>query len=155
MSKLREADFYYGAVLSTLINNGICPMLIEGGDDRQVYDFTTDKKDFRLFVKYRSAPNNTKTAGYNSWKFELSDNELCEIKQYLQSGKEFCLGLVCGYEELIKSQYAVLYKENVEALLEQGKRKFTISRKTGEHNFRIPMGGGRENSLKVKTNNIF
>lgn len=42
MSKLKEADFCYGAVLSTLFNNGICPMLIEGGNDRQVYEFTTD-----------------------------------------------------------------------------------------------------------------
>ena len=56
MSMLKEADFYYGAILSTLLNHNICPALIEGGTDRQVYDFTTDHKDFRLFVKYRSAP---------------------------------------------------------------------------------------------------
>lgn len=43
MSTLKEADFYYGAVLSTLINKGICPALIEKGKDRQIYSFTTNK----------------------------------------------------------------------------------------------------------------
>ena len=37
MSILKEADFYYGAVLSTLINRGICPALVESGEDRQIY----------------------------------------------------------------------------------------------------------------------
>ena len=60
MSILKEADFYYGAVLSTLINRGICPALVESGKDRQIYDFVTNKKEFRLFVKYRSRPINTK-----------------------------------------------------------------------------------------------
>ena len=59
MSILKEADFYYGAVLSTLINRGICPALVESGKDRQIYDFVTNKKEFRLFVKYRSKPINT------------------------------------------------------------------------------------------------
>ena len=38
MSILKEADFYYGAVLSTLINRGICPALVESG----IVDFTDD-----------------------------------------------------------------------------------------------------------------
>ena len=45
MSILKEADFYYGAVLSTLINRGICPALVESGEDRQIYDFVTNKKE--------------------------------------------------------------------------------------------------------------
>ena len=45
MSILKEADFYYGAVLSTLINRGICPALVESGKDRQIYDFVTNKKE--------------------------------------------------------------------------------------------------------------
>ena len=43
MSILKEADFYYGAVLSTLINRGICPALVESGEDRQIYDFVTNQ----------------------------------------------------------------------------------------------------------------
>lgn len=46
MARLKTADFYYGAVLSMLFNSHINPALIEGGEDRQVYDFTTKKADY-------------------------------------------------------------------------------------------------------------
>jgi hypothetical protein len=155
MAKLLESDFYYGAILSTLLNNGICPMLIEGGTDRQVYDFTTNEKDFRMFAKYRSAPIPTKTEGYYSWQFVFSDNDIFEIREYLDSGREFELGLVCGSDSLNKSQYVVLKRDITEKLIEQGKKSITISRKKGERAFRISVGGGRENSIKVKANEIY
>ncbi|MBQ8566949.1 MAG: hypothetical protein IJ445_05135 [Clostridia bacterium] len=155
MAKLLESDFYYGAILSTLLNNGICPMLIEGGTDRQVYDFTTNHKEFRLFAKYRSAPINTKTEGYCSWQFIFSEKDMDEIKAYLNSGKEFSIGLVCGADALNQSQYAVLKRKNIEELIKQGKTSVTLSRKKGERAFRISIGGGRENSLKIKANEIY
>ena len=130
-------------------------MLIEGGTDRQVYDFTTDKKDFRMFAKYRSAPIETKTEEYSSWQFVFSINDLGEIKKYLKSGREFSLGLVCGTIPLNQSEYAVIHRDVVEALLEQNKTSLTISRKKGERAFRVSIGGGRENSLKIKANEIF
>jgi len=54
MSRIKVADFYYGAVLSMLFSHNIKPALIENGSDRQVYDFTTNNAKFTLFVKYRS-----------------------------------------------------------------------------------------------------
>ena len=155
MAKLLESDFYYGAILSTLLNNGICPMLIEGGTDRQVYDFTTDQKDFRMFAKYRSSPINTKTEDYFSWQFIFSDNDINEIKEYLKSEKEFSLVLVCGADSLKQSQYAILKREDIEKLIQQGKKSLTVSRKKGEHDFRISVGGGRENSLRIKANRVY
>ena len=155
MAKLLESDFYYGAILSTLLNNGICPMLIEGGTDRQVYDFTTNEKDFRMFAKYRSSPINTKTEGYYSWQFVFSDKDMDEIKAYLDSGKEFSVGLVCGTDILSQSQYAVLKREIIQELIKQGKTSVTISRKKGERAFRISIGGGRENALMIKANEIY
>ena len=155
MSKLMESDFYYGAVLSTLLNNGICPMLIEGGADRQVYDFTTDEKEIRMFVKYRSAPIETKTEDYFSWQFVFSEKDLREINSYLKSNKEFSLGLVCGASKLNKSQYVVVEREVVEELFSQRKTSLTVSRRKNERYFRISIGGGRENSIKVKANRIY
>lgn len=155
MAKLRESDFYYGAVLSTLLNNGICPMLIEGGTDRQVYDFTTDEKEIRMFVKYRSTPIDTKTEGYCSWQFIFSDKDVREIKDYLISKKDFALGLVCGADKLNESQYAVLGREVIEELFAQGKTSLTVSRKKNERCFRVSIGGGRDNSIKVKANRIY
>ena len=60
MSKIKVADFYYGAVLSMLFSHGIKPALVENGADRQVYDITTNKSEFRLYVKYRANKTDTK-----------------------------------------------------------------------------------------------
>lgn len=154
MSMLKEADFYYGAILSTLLNHNICPALIEGGTDRQVYDFTTDHKDFRLFVKYRSAPG-TKTKDYNSWQFVFSDSDIQELKDYMALDLELSVGLVCGQEPLHQSEYAVLHKDIVEKIFAEGKKSITISRKKGEKAFRISVGGGRNNALMVKANALY
>lgn len=155
MSKLKEADFYYGAVLSTLLNNHICPALIEGGTDRQVYDFTTDHKDFRLFVKYRSAPNHTNNPDYNSWQFIFSPSDMEELKGYMELDRELSLGLVCGQEQLNQSHLAVLHKDELETIFAQGKNSLTVSLKKGEHSFRLSIGGGRDNALRVKTNRLY
>ena len=155
MSKLKKADFYYGAVLSTLLNNGICPMLIEGGEDRQIYDFTTNHKDFRLFVKYTSLPIDTKTKDYASWQFVFSKDDVKEIQEYLESEKEFSVGLVCGNNPLQQSHYAVIPKSSIQEILNQKKTSITISLRKGEKAFRISIGGGRENAIKIKTKNLF
>ena len=111
MSILKEADFYYGAVLSTLINRGICPALVESGKDRQIYDFVTNKKEFRLFVKYRSRPINTKTPEYSSWQFHFSDDDKRELTLFMSDEKHLSVGLVCGEDQLNKSQYAVVLND--------------------------------------------
>jgi hypothetical protein len=54
MPKFKEADFYYGAVLSMLISKNVNPILIENNNDRQVYDLTTNKNEYRAFIKYRT-----------------------------------------------------------------------------------------------------
>ena len=151
MSKLKEADFYYGAVLSTLLNNKITPVLIESGNDRQIYDFTTDSKDFRLIVKYRSYEIKTKKKDYCSWQFNLSD-DIADLKQGMKSDKKLSLGLVCGKIKLNKSEYAVLHKDEIKEILDSGKESITISRKKGEKAFRISMGGGRQKSMKIESN---
>lgn len=155
MSRLREADFYYGAILSTLLNNGVCPMLIEGGTDRRVYDCTTNKNEFRMFAKYRSSPINTKKEGYYSWQFIFSDKDIDEIKLFLNSEKDLRIGLVCGTERLNQSQFAVLQRKNIEELIGLGKTSITASKMTGERYFRVSIGGGRDNSMMVKASIIY
>ncbi len=155
MAKLQESDFYYGAILSKLINSGICPILIEGGEDRQVYNFTTNDKEFLLFVKYRSTPLDTKKEGYNSWQFIFSEDDIKNIKAYLAREMEFSIGLICGAKPLAQSQYAALDRITIEKLLEQGKNSVTVSREKRERYFRIAIGGGRENSIKVKADRLY
>lgn len=152
MARLTESDFYYGSILSMLFNNGICPMLIEGGADRQVYSFTTNQEDFRLFLKYRSFAAATKNDDYQSWQFVFSDADIEELRRFIAEDTHLSLGLVCGMKELKKSEYAVLHKEELLELLDAGKTSVTVSRKTGEKNFRVSVGGGRANAMQIPAN---
>jgi len=151
MSKIKVADFYYGAVLSMLFSHGINPALIENSDDRQVYDFTTNKNKFRLFVKYRAMKQNTKREDYNSWLFTIAQ-DTSEIQSYIDNGANIILGLVCGSDNLAESELAVLDTEQIRQILVLEKSSITISRKKGERAFRISMGGGRDEALQVKCN---
>ena len=155
MSMLKEADFYYGAVLSLLINKGICPALIEGGKVRQIYKLTTDQKDFLLFLKYRSKPIDTKTPNYKSWQFSFSDDDIKELTQFMSSAKHLSVGLVCGNEKLSTSEYAVINRDELEQLFRQSKTTLTISRKKGEKAFRIIIGGSREKAIQIPSNRLY
>ena len=154
MSKLKEADFYYGAILSHCFHNGFKPMMVEGGDSRQVYDCTTDSGDFRLFTKYRSAPISSKTEGYNSWQFVLSDGDIAELSGYLKMDGELSLALLCGNTPFKESEIAFLHKDEIQTVLNAEKGSITISRKAGERKFRIAMGGGRDNSLQIEAKRV-
>jgi len=155
MSKLKEADFYYGAVISTLINNGICPMLIESNNDRQIYEFTTNQKDFWLFLKYRSIASGTKRDDYSSWQFTFSASDISELQDLVSQKKALSLGLICGTKKLIGSEYAVLHKKDVQRILDANKTSLTISRRRGEKAFRISMGGGRDNAMLIRSNRVY
>lgn len=152
MSKIKVADFYYGAVLSMLFNNHINPALVEGDDDRQVYDLTTDTGECRLFIKYRADKQETKTLDYNSWLFTFTDSDKSEIQSYIKSGYNLLLALVCGVEGLSNSEIAVVDKDQIKQLNGLGKSSITISRKKNERAYRISVGGGRENAMQIKTN---
>ncbi|QAT48618.1 hypothetical protein EQM14_01810 [Caproiciproducens sp. NJN-50] len=152
MSKMKIADFYYGAVLSMLFNSHIKPALVEGDDDRQIYDLTTNTGECRFFIKYRADKENRKTEDYSSWVFNLTNSDKQEILSYIDNGYNLVLALVCGVAGLSDSEIAVIDKDQIKELLALGKSSITISIKKGEHAFRISVGGGRENAMKIKTN---
>jgi len=154
MSKIKVADFYYGAVLSLLFNNNIVPALVEGNDDRQVYDFTTNNIDFRLYIKYRSKCYTGTTGEYRSWQFSFSKEDLEEITDYLKGGYNLQLALGCGTDGLNGSELAVLNSEDIRKCFVSGKTSITISRAKGERAFRISIGGGRDNSIRVPSNRL-
>jgi hypothetical protein len=151
MSQLKAADFYYGAVLSMLFNQGMNPVLIEGDNDRQVYDFTTNSGEYRLFMKYRAEQQETKKPDYNSWVFNIL-GDYKELVDYIEKGKNVVLALVCGSGYLPKSELALINKEQILQIIHAGKRSITVSRKKSEKSYRIPIDGSRTSALKVKFN---
>ena len=74
---------------------------------------------------------------------------------FMSDEKHLSVGPVGGEDQLNKSQYAVLHREEVIRLFDEQKDSFTISRKTGEKAFRISIGGGRENALQIPSNRLY
>jgi hypothetical protein len=149
VSIIRVADFYYGAAFSVLFNNSnkkISAALIESDKERQLYDLMTDNTKCRLFIKYRSDKQGTKTEGYSSWQFNLTERDKIEILAILNEEHNLVLALVCGVAGPSESELALIDKKQVKELIDMGKDSITISRKKGEHAYRISIGGGRENS---------
>ena len=154
MANLKEADFYYGSVLSRLLCRNINPAIVENGNDRQIMKFTTNQGDFIMFLKYRSKPV-TKKDGYRSWEFTFSANDLTELRQFLSQPIHLSLGLVCADDKLDTSEYAVLHKTDIQSIFVLGKTSFTISRKKGEHAYRVFIGGGRSKAILIPSNRVF
>lgn len=152
MSRIKTSDFYYGAVLSMLFNNHINPAILESNDDRQVYDLTTNSGDFRLFIKYRANSQNTKTPGYNSWTFSLTESDKEEIVQYIGEGRNLVLALVCGLSNISEGELALLDKVQTQKIIDLNRTAITVTRKKHERAFRILIGGGREHALRARTN---
>ena len=149
MSKIKVADFYYGAVLSMLFSHGIKPALVENGTDRRIFDFTTDKNNFRLFVKYRAKKNDTKKDGYSSWVFTITEDR-SELQSYIDSNMNIIVALVCGEENLGDSQLAVLDAEQIHQILDNNKTTINVTINKGERAFRIQVDRSREDGIKVK-----
>jgi hypothetical protein len=152
MSKIKVSDFYYGAVLSMLLSNGVKPVLLESDENRQVYDLATDNGECRLFMKYRRDKQDTKTQDYSSWTFVLTDSDKEEITGYIQEGFNLIVALVCGVADLAESEVAVLDRDQIQELIMLDKNSITISRKKNERAYRISLGGGRENAMLVRAN---
>lgn len=152
MTKIKMADFYYGAVLSMLFNKHINPAIIESDNNRQVYDFTTNSGDCRLYIKYRTDKQSTKTADYKSWQFVFTKSEIAEFYQYIEEGYNLTLALVCGVKRLDESEIAVLNKLEIEQILQLNKSSISISRRKNERAYRISLGGGRDVAMQIKAN---
>lgn len=154
MAKLRVADFYYGAAISFLFNKGLAPVLVEAGENRQVYEITADDTEFRLYMKYRKT-SRLGTDGYRSWTFSLTDNEVNELKDYLAQNLHLSMHLICVEEELSSSELVVIHGEEIQQLLDGGKTSITVSIKPRERAYRISIGGDRDNAIRVPTSRYY
>jgi hypothetical protein len=77
MATICKADYYYGALLSALVNGGLAPALFEKeNDNRQIYEVTTNKASYIIYTKYNTTPSGSKDF---TWSFSFSDNEIEEI----------------------------------------------------------------------------
>ncbi|ACB84378.1 hypothetical protein [Natranaerobius thermophilus] len=140
MCIVRKADYYYGALLSVLVNNEFSPVMIEAGNKRKIYGLFTDNGDeYQIYSKFLSKPSSN---GQNSstWSFVFSDNEIEEIKTIKgkKQGKDTIFAFICSQNKLNNTEIALIKFEELEKCIDlnrqyQGQLSVSIRRKKGSH----------------------
>ena len=107
MGVLCKADYYYGAVLSVLINGGLAPALFEKENgNRQIYEVSTNNDDYMIYTKYHTSPTGSKDF---TWSFTFSDRELEEINKLKDENKDKTLvfAFICSQKQLSDYNQAI------------------------------------------------
>lgn len=154
MGVLNKADFYYGALLSELINSGFAPAIFEKGDIRRIYSLSNDHGDFVIYAKYAS-----NTSSQNShtirWQFSFTDDELDRIRSFYKSPKQHYFAFICGVNELKGSEIAILPLAETMECLGLGHHKpplrITIKSAKGKRGLGV-YGTGRADKIDGKPN---
>lgn len=166
---LKKEDFYCGAFLSYLLNNGIVPALFEERIDinRKIYDFTTDKGDFRVYVKYSESPaSKSDLKGSNIWNFSFTESQIDEIRTIKTENRKLFFVFVCGRQSLNKSKIAVVPQDIIHQCIDTNRtdkyksQSIKIRLIKGHWDFdvygtaRADMINNTDNTFKVRVKNI-
>ena len=156
MPKLKTQSFYYGAVIETIMryNEDATPSLVEKSEHKQVYKIwtNTSKKEFYIYVKYRTDCKNNKKEKYNSWQFTLTDDDKSRIDHYIDTGIPVMLIWLCGKEGLKDSEILIINELEYEFI--KDKNSVNVSLVSNERSFRLHVGGSRENAIQIPRNRI-
>ncbi|AOZ93608.1 hypothetical protein [Paenibacillus crassostreae] len=168
MSLTRE-DFFCGAFLSYLLNNRIVPAIFEERIDpnRKIYDFTTNKGDFRVYVKSSEKPvNESSQKNGCRWNFPFTENQIDELKSVKSEGRQMYFAFVCGKTALNKSKIAIIPESIIFKYIDIDRnnkykgQSIKIKLVKGHWDFdvygtaRSDKVDGLDNTLKVRVKNI-
>lgn len=156
MSKLHQYDFFYGAILNTIIsqNPDACPTLLEIGEEKSVYKVTTNssEKDIIVFCKYATVKDN-KSDNYKSWTFAFSDMDKDCIKKYYDKKYPVLIFFLCKEQNLYHSEIVICtYREFIEVSYKKG---ITIGKEKNKKYFLLYTDTKeRKNAKHIKSNRI-
>src|SRR5690625_3631093 len=103
---LNKNDFYYGALLSQLINSGFAPAIMEKEvDEARLYSISNDHGDYEIYTKYISTTDTNKKKE-KRWDFLFSASEISYLKE--QVNEQLIIALICGEKALRGSKIAFL-----------------------------------------------
>lgn len=133
---LVKADFYFGALLSQMVNSGFAPAIIEEGEKRRVYSLSNNYGDYKIYAKYVSKPDNDKLDS-KRWDFTFSPEELANIQKE-EDINQYIFAFVCGLEELIDSELVFLTNKELIECAGYGYQ-------TNNHRISVKLVKGRRN----------
>ncbi len=93
---IRKSDFYYGSLLSVLINKQKEPFLIASEGERRIYLLGKNNNGSKVFVKYVSKPTKRKNDIKTTWNFNFGKKEIAEIKKMRELNENTQFALICA-----------------------------------------------------------
>lgn len=157
MGKLKQWYFYYGAILTAILekNPDVSPKLIVNEESKQVYNIETKESDaeYIIYFKYASCKKDTYSA-YNSWVFNFTDDDKDRLRKYYNDGKPVFIYLLCLKANLQNSEIVVLkYDEYIQI---KNKSAITIGVEQNKKTVYLFSGASkaREDAFLVKRNRI-
>lgn len=153
---LAKGDFYFGALLSRLVNSGFAPAIIDEGEKRRIYSLANNYGDYTVYAKYASKPDANRSET-KRWDFVFSPDELVSI-QNVKRLEQYVFAFVCGVEELKDSEIAFLthgeLKRCVGEDYQTPNRRVSVRVDKGSWNFIVYGTGldGKENPIKITRN---
>ena len=119
MAMLKNADFYYGAFLSALLNYaGKKPSLFDKTESRRIYKIATEnsKKDYMVFTKAVSERKN-KAGEFRHWIFNFTQDEVDTLKKLNAENGNVKLSLICFTSNLKYGEIALIdYSEAMDCM---------------------------------------
>jgi hypothetical protein len=157
MGVLNKADFYYGALLSGLINSGFTPAIFEQEENRRIYSVTADAGDFMIYSKYVSNPLPRQVEDVQLWQFSFSHDEIEKIRHFNDGNKKHYFALICGKKSFKGSEIAMLSlteaKECLDPNYARDSYRISVKVEKGKHGIRV-YGTGRADIVEGKDNTI-
>lgn len=157
MGKLKQWYFYYGAILTAILekNPDVSPKLIVNEESKQVYNIETKESDaeYIIYLKYASCKKDTYSV-YNSWVFNFTDDDKNRLRKYYNDGKPVFIYLLCLKANLQNSEIVVLkYDEYIRV---KNKSAITIGVEPKKKTFYLFSGDSkaRDDAFLVRRNRI-
>lgn len=166
MGALKKADFYYGSLLSVLINGGIAPALFEkDNENRQIYNFSTNNDNYLMYAKFHTSP--TGTSDFN-WSFVITDKELQEIKNIKEKKERLIFAFICCQKKLNdrNQEIAIVHWDEFIQCVDidrsdyKSTQRLSIKLVKGARSFRIygskksDLLEGKDNTLRIERNRL-
>lgn len=160
MANIRKSDYYYGAFLSVIMNNGITPMLIENNESRRIFFIATDSSDFEVFTKYSSTAHPSHKDAILRWNFTFTKRDKNELKRLAEEGQNPQIVLICstGIANDAQSEIAVLDISEINQCIDlnrsyKGNSIITIKRIKNKKKLYV-YGTARSEFINQKPNHI-
>lgn len=163
MGTINRADFYYGAMLSTLVKNGNTPTIVENGDSSRIYMLSNGQKKCEVYTKYLSKPSRKGNSNSSRWSFNFSQDEVKRLMSYENFSVPFSLVLICAKSECFQeSEIAVLdiyqAKKCLDPMHDRSNYQITVKAKKHQRKLRVYGTGladeqnGKETALLISRN---